>query len=103
MNELDIEKRLDKIDSQLDDIQQLMLNNALQQKDIDSLKEEVKELKEEQKELKSNIAELKLRPTKAKADKWAIIEKGIFHGILTFLAACVIYIIKTGATGNVID
>ena len=99
--EADIEKRLDKIDNQLNDIQQLMLDTALQQKDIDLLKEEVKELKAEQTKLKSTVSALKQQPTKDKADKWALIEKGIFHGILTFLAGCVVYLIKTGAIANV--
>lgn len=103
MEQIDIEKRLGNIDQKLDGIQQLMIDTALQQKDIDMLKEEVKDLKAEQKELKETVAILKNRPTKDKADKWNTIEKWLFAGVLSFLSGCVIYIIKNGMVGNVVD
>lgn len=102
MEQIDIEKRLDNIDHKLDGIQQLMIDTALQQKDIDLLKEEVKQLKAEQEKLKETVANLKNQPTKDKADKWTTIEKWLFTGVLAFLGGCIIYIIKNGLVGNVI-
>lgn len=103
MEQIEIEKRLDSIDHKLDGIQQLMIDTALQQKDIDLLKEEVKQLKAEQERLKETVAGLKGQPNKDKADKWNIIEKWIFTGVLTFLGGCIVFIIKNGLTRNVIQ
>lgn len=103
MENEDLEKRLDNIDNKLDGIQQLMIDTALQQKDIDLLKEEVRQLKSEQNRLRETVAELRVQPTKSKADKWNTIEKWMFAGMLTFFGGCIVYIIKNGLAGNVID
>lgn len=103
MEQIEIEKRLDSIDHKLDGIQQLMIDTALQQKDIDLLKDEVKQLKAEQEKLKETVANLKGQPNKDKADKWNIIEKWLFAGVLTFLGSCIVYIIKNGLVRNVIQ
>lgn len=102
MEQIDIEKRLGNIDQKLDGIQQLMIDTALQQKDIDILKEEVKNLKVEQEKLKETVTILKNRPAKDKANKWNTIEKWLFTGVLSLLSGSVIYIIKKVLAGNVV-
>ena len=103
MEQIEIEKRLDNIDHKLDGIQQLMIDTALQQKDIDLLKDEVKQLKSEQEKIKGTVASLKGQSNKDKAAKWNTIEKWLFAGVLTFLGSCIVYIIKNGLTRNVIQ
>lgn len=81
-----IEKKLDKIDKQLDTIHTLMLDTALQQKDIDQLKEKVKKLEEEQSALKSEVEGLKNKDNRKKAQVFDSVLKYIGTAIL---GACI--------------
>lgn len=82
MNEIELEKKLEKIDNKLDSINTYILQTALQQKDIENLKEELTELKLEQKEIKAQLETIKNQPTKEKAKVFDSIAKYIGTAIL---------------------
>lgn len=102
-----IEYRLDKIDSQLENLKTLMVDSKLQEKDIKTIYERIDKLEQAQAELREQleqeqierrkqiavqqerIEEIKNEPIKKSAAKWEYILDYAFKGLV---AAAVLFI-----------
>ena len=96
-----IEYRLDKIDTQLEDLKTLMVNSRLQAKDIETINTRIDRLEREQKEIREKIElqeqkleEVAQAPMKKSASRWNYILDYVFKGLVG--AAVLYFFVKTG-------
>lgn len=93
-----IEKRLDKIDSAINDLQKVVVKDALQERDMKQMQKDFRTLLDTTEErfenLTKRISDLEVLPLKDSATKWDAIINMIFKMLIS--AVAVWFVAKLG-------
>lgn len=89
-----IEYRLTAIEETLKELKEVMIKTALQQKDIDSLKNKTEDITDDLNSLDKRIKVLELQPYKEKSNRWEFIINTAFKFLITGLV--VYFLTKIG-------
>lgn len=82
-----IQFRLDSIDEQLKQMQDIIKNNILQDRDIEDLRQRMLLAESEIACIKTNMTKLANQPAAEKAERWKYITDYIFKGIVAAAVA----------------
>ena len=89
-----IEYRLTAIEETLKELKDVMIKTALQQKDIDSLKNKTEDITDDLNSMDKRIKVLELQPYKEKSNKWEFILNTAFKFLIT--GVCIYFFTQIG-------
>lgn len=76
--------RLSTIEEQLKDLKKLMIDSAIQQKDMQTMEQRVSHLESNEQEIFHRLNQLEIRPEQDSARRWNYVVDYIFKAIVSF-------------------